>query len=60
MGKRCWISKACYPATFSHTNPLSISKIETATKLYINMLQTSNLSVLFFFFFSALSISARH
>ena len=42
-----WLEdKPCPPATFSHTNPLNISEIWTATKFYIPMLQTSNLAVL--------------
>ena len=39
----------CHPATFSHTNPLDIPEVWTATKLYILMLQTSNLAVLLIF-----------
>ena len=57
-GKKLLDSKACYPATFSHINPVSISKISISTKFYASMLQTSNLAILLFF--SALSISAIH
>ena len=46
----------CPLATFSHTNPLNISEICTATNFDIPMMQTSNLAVQLFFFF-ALSIS---
>ena len=46
-----WLEgKPCPPATFSHTNPLNISEIWTATKFYIPMLQTSNLAVSTYFF----------
>ena len=44
-GKKLLESKPCHPATFSHTNPLSISKIKIAPKFNILMLQTSNLAV---------------
>ena len=49
--KFAWLEgKPCSPGTnFSHTNPLNISKIETANKLYISMLQTSNEAVLLSF-----------
>ena len=56
------VKSSCYPATFSHTNPLSISKIQTVTKFFIPMLQTSNLAVLLIFscsFYFWYSQSAR-
>ena len=37
-------------SNFSHTNPLNISETWTATKLYISMLQISNLAVSTYFF----------
>ena len=45
-------------ATFSHTNPLNISEILTATNFNISMLHTSNLVFQFYIFFPALSISS--
>ena len=52
----------CPPATFSHTNPLNISVIWTASKLSIPMLQTSNVAVLLIFFllFPFLVVSKSH
>ena len=56
MGKSCWM------ASFSHTNPLNISEIRTATKFSVclNELQTSNLAVLLIFFLLFHKVPGRH